>query len=129
MIKMISIILLGLILCPNYYAQQKIFGYKISGNGDIVSDVFRIQDGFVLDSANVSNNNKTYKFEYDKSGRLKRDINFITYKFMNDHVLAACYKEQMQIVTDKHKYIVPIRFNTSAREIINFTILLFFILI
>ena len=88
MIKMISIILLGLILCPNYYAQQKIFGYKISGNGDIVSDVFRIQDGFVLDSANVSNNNKTYKFEYDKKGRLKADFNFITssvVKTVNGH--------------------------------------------
>lgn len=77
MTKIISIILIGLILLPYNYSQQKPFGYKISGNGDIISDVFFIKDGFVLDSANVLN--KTYRFEYDENGRLIRDINFILY--------------------------------------------------
>jgi len=77
MVKLISFILFILILCGDYFAQPKLFGYKISGNGDIMSDVFLIQEGFVLDSAIA--NNSTFRFEYDKNGKLKRDSNFLKF--------------------------------------------------
>ncbi|MGE5796690.1 MAG: T9SS type A sorting domain-containing protein [Ignavibacteria bacterium] len=79
--KLISIVLLGLSLSGNYFAQPKLFGYKISGNGDIISDVFLIQDGFILDSATSSS--RTYRFEYNEDGKLKRDINFITFRVLD----------------------------------------------
>jgi hypothetical protein len=50
MAKVILIILFGFFLYSNIYAQQETFGYRPSDNSDIVSDVFLIQDGFVLDS-------------------------------------------------------------------------------
>jgi len=78
MIKLISSILFIVILCGDYFAQPKLFGNKISGNGDIISDIFLIQDGFVLDSA--KNNSRTYRFEYNNEGTLIRDINFLTFQ-------------------------------------------------
>jgi len=77
MVKLISAVLFVLILCSVNFAQPKLFGYKISGNGDIISDVFLIQDGFILDSAIYLS--QTYKFEYYGDGKLKRDINFIKF--------------------------------------------------
>ena len=56
--KLISIILLGLIIYVDCDAQQKSYGYKYSGDGDIVSDIFFIQNGYVLDS--VSNTSILY---------------------------------------------------------------------
>lgn len=38
-------------------------------------------------------------------------------KFSNDYILADTYRDQMQIVTNKHKYIIPIEFNKNVREI------------
>ncbi|MGE5811880.1 MAG: hypothetical protein ACM339_10275, partial [Ignavibacteria bacterium] len=75
--KPLSIILFGLIIYGDYFAQPKLFGYKISGNCDIISDVFLIHDGFILDSATSISG--TYRFEYNEDGKLKRDINFITF--------------------------------------------------
>ena len=78
MVKLISVILLvGFISCPNSYAQPKTFGHKILDKGDIVSTTFLIKDGFVLDSAIT--NSGTYRFEYNKDGKLSRDINIISY--------------------------------------------------
>lgn len=79
MIKAISAILFVLLLFGDNFTQNKSFGYKISGNGDIVSDVFIIKNGFVLDSAVsiILTSKKTFGFEYDENGKLKRDINFI----------------------------------------------------
>ncbi|MGE5846469.1 MAG: hypothetical protein ACM34O_07085, partial [Ignavibacteria bacterium] len=71
--KPLSIILFGLIIYGDYFAQPKLFGYKISGNCDIISDVFLIHDGFILDSATSISG--TYRFEYNEDGKLKRDIN------------------------------------------------------
>jgi hypothetical protein len=76
--KVISIILLSLILCPFCFAQQQMYGYKYSGKGDILSDCFFIQNGFVLDSVVSVSQNKTYSFVYNEKGKLKRDINFYT---------------------------------------------------
>ncbi len=72
--NVILVILFGLILCPDFYTQQ-IFGHRIFGENDILSDVFLIKEGSVLDS--VVNNSITYKFEYDDYGKLIRDINFL----------------------------------------------------
>jgi len=77
MARLISLLLAGLLFWSNSYAQQKPYGYKISGNGDIVSNVFFIQNGFVLDSAAAGG--KTYRFEYNEQGKLKRDINFVQF--------------------------------------------------
>jgi hypothetical protein len=74
--RVTSIILLGLIFYSICFAQQKLYGYKYSGNGDIVSDIFFIQNGFVLDSVTNTDSKITYRFEYDEKGKLKRDINF-----------------------------------------------------
>src|SRR5512140_975577 len=80
MFRLISLVLSGLLFWLNSYAQQKPYGYKVSGNGDIVSNVFLIQNGFVLDSTtNVQFPSKFYRFEYDEQGKLKRDINFWTF--------------------------------------------------
>ena len=76
--KVFFSILLCLALCLISIAQPNPYGYKISGNGDIVSDAFFIQKGFFLDSVvNTSGTvSRTYRFEYNKQGRIKRDINF-----------------------------------------------------
>ena len=74
--KIISVILLGIVLYSFCFAQQKPYGYKFSGKGDIVSDLFSIQHGNVLDSVNNIDKHITYSFEYDNKGILKRDINF-----------------------------------------------------
>jgi len=74
--KLISIILLGLIVYLDCDAQQKSYGYKFSSNGDIVSDIFFIQNGYVLDSVSNTTIHITYSFEYNAKGKLKRDINF-----------------------------------------------------
>ncbi len=76
MMKLISLVLAGLLFCLNSYGQQKSFGYRISGNDDIVSNLIFIQSGFVLDSAVNRESKTTYRFEYNEQGRLKRDINF-----------------------------------------------------
>lgn len=76
--KIISILLFVLILSGEFYTQTKKFGYRITGNADVISDVFFVQDGFVLDSARTIDLN-TYRFEYDKQGKLKRDINFVKF--------------------------------------------------
>lgn len=78
--KIIWVAVSGLISCVSAYGQQKSFGYRVSGKADIISNVFVIQSGFVLDSATngVGTNTTTYRFEYDNKGRLKRDINFWT---------------------------------------------------
>jgi hypothetical protein len=77
--RVIMAILLGMVLYPLCSAQQKMYGYKYSGEGDILSDCFIIQNGFVLDSVVSVDGNKTYSFEYNEQGKLKRDINF--YRF------------------------------------------------
>ena len=74
MMKVISIILAGLLLSSYLYSQQGVFGYRISGNGEIISDLFQIQDGFILDSASTNIYGITYRFEYNKDGKLSRDI-------------------------------------------------------
>ncbi len=79
MTRLISIIILGLLFSLNSFAQQKTFGYRIVGSGDIVSNVFPIQNGFVLDSARNASTSKIYRFEYNEEGKLKRDINFWQY--------------------------------------------------
>jgi hypothetical protein len=76
--KVISTILLSLILFLFCSAQQKTYGYKYSGKGDILSDCFIIQNGFVLDSV-VNVNGRTYRFEYNEQEKLKRDINYRTF--------------------------------------------------
>ena len=75
-------VLLCMLLYSFGFAQQKLFGSKISGNADIISDAILIQDGYVLDSAIVNilsfvndNNAKKYRFEYYEDGKLKRNIN------------------------------------------------------
>ena len=79
MAKVISIILFGFFLYSNIYAQQETFGYRPSDNSDIVSDVFLIQDGFVLDSiTSIIYNDLLYSFEYNNNGRLKSDFNFVS---------------------------------------------------
>jgi len=75
--KVILMILFCFNLYPLCFAQQKPYGYKFSGNGDIVSDIFFVQNGFVLDSVRNIDTQITYHFEYDTKGKLKRDINFI----------------------------------------------------
>jgi hypothetical protein len=75
--KVISTILFSLVLYSLCSAQQKPYGYKFSGNDDILSDIFFIQNGFVIDSISNTITNTTYRFEYNGQGRLKRDINFI----------------------------------------------------
>jgi hypothetical protein len=77
MIKGITIILFGLILFQNINAQQPLFGCKSFDNNDILSNVFLIHDGFVLDSLRDSFYKITYKYEYDNNGKLIRDINHI----------------------------------------------------
>ena len=76
--KVISVILIGLVFYSFCYAQQKTFGYKISGGSDIISDAILIQDGFVLDSAvvnfNIGYDSAKYQFEYFGDGKLKSDI-------------------------------------------------------
>jgi hypothetical protein len=83
MIKVITSILFGLILFQNIIAQQQIFGYKTSEGSDIISDIFKIQDDYVLDSVYMvtfdSSKTNSYKFEYYNNGKLKRDINLISY--------------------------------------------------
>ena len=74
--KLISTILLGLIVYLDCDAQQKSYGYKFSGNGDIVSDIFFVQNGYVLDSVSNTSIRIPYSFEYNAKGKLKRDINF-----------------------------------------------------
>ena len=74
--KIILVILFGIVLYPFSFAQQKPYGYKFSDNGDIVSDIFNIHKGYVLDSVSNIDKNITYYFEYDNKGKLKRDINF-----------------------------------------------------
>ena len=75
--KAILIILFGLSFNTYQYSQQKSFGYKNSGNGETISDIFLIQDGYVLDSAVL--NSTTYRFEYSNDGKMSRDINLSTY--------------------------------------------------
>jgi hypothetical protein len=77
--RVILAILLGMVLYPLCFAQQKMYGYKYSGKGDILSDCFFIQNGFFLDSVVSVSGNKTYSFEYNEQGKLKRDINFYTF--------------------------------------------------
>jgi hypothetical protein len=74
--KTILIILLGIVFYPHCFAQRIPYGYKCSENGNILSSYIIIQDGFVLDSAvNVGEANRTFSFEYNKNGKLKRDVN------------------------------------------------------
>jgi hypothetical protein len=82
--KVISKILFSLALYSLCSAQQQPYGYKFSGDNDILSDIFFIQNGFVLDSINNSTTNITYKFEYNGQGRLTRDINFIRYRVLKN---------------------------------------------
>jgi hypothetical protein len=77
--RVIMAILLSMVLYPLCSAQQKMYGYKYSGKGDILSDCFFIQNGFILDSIVNVSINKTYCFEYNEQGKLKRDINFYTF--------------------------------------------------
>ncbi len=63
--KLISIILLGLIIYVDCDAQQKSYGYKYSGDGDIVSDIFFTQNGYVLDSVNNIYISFTIHYEYN----------------------------------------------------------------
>lgn len=65
MTRLISIIIIGLLSSLNSFAQQKTFGYRLFGSGDIVSNVFPIQNGFVLDSARNASTSKIYRFEYN----------------------------------------------------------------
>ena len=84
MIKVISIFLFAFLLCSNIYAQEETFGYRLSDNSDIVSDVFLIQNGFVLDSIlSYPFNNLEYSFDYYDSGKLKRDFNFISFTLID----------------------------------------------
>jgi hypothetical protein len=78
MFKLISAFFFVIILCSNYFAQPKPFGYRIFGNGEIISSDFHIEDGFVLDS--VTSYGITYRFEYDSNKKLSRDINLTTYQ-------------------------------------------------
>jgi hypothetical protein len=77
--KLVLISFWGLFLYPDFYAQQPAFGTKIFGGCDIVSDVFFIQDGFVLDS--LYSGSEKYQFEYYENGRLKKDSNFVRQVF------------------------------------------------
>lgn len=74
MSKLIPFISVVILLCPYNYSQQKTFGYRDT-NGT-VNTIFLVQDGFVLDS--VNSNNQKYRFEYNHTGKLSRDINIIT---------------------------------------------------
>ena len=74
--KLFLVALLGLFLHPRCFAQQEPYGYRFSGSGDIVSDIFSIQNGYVLDSVRNTDLHITYSFEYNTKGKLKRDINF-----------------------------------------------------
>ncbi len=78
MIKLISLILIGFIVYGDCNAQQKSYGYKYSADGDIVSDIFFVQNGYVLDSLSNIDAHITYSFEYNGQGKLKRDINFFS---------------------------------------------------
>lgn len=69
-------ILFVIFLYSYCYAQPQKYGYKYSKNGDIVSDIFLIQNGNLLDSVNNSITHITYKYEYDRNKKLKRDINY-----------------------------------------------------
>ncbi|MEJ2617083.1 MAG: hypothetical protein P8Z35_19175 [Ignavibacteriaceae bacterium] len=75
MIRIISIILIGLFSCSYSYSQTETFGYRNSCG--TVSSVFLIKEGFVLDRAN--SNNHIFRFEYNQEGKLSRDINIITF--------------------------------------------------
>jgi len=75
--KVILIILFGLIIRSNINAQQKTFGYKLQGNGDILSDVFLIRKGMKLDSLTNKDHGITCKFEYYPDGKLKSDYNYL----------------------------------------------------
>lgn len=78
--KAVLIILVGLSFCPYYYSQEKTFGSRISGNGDIISDVFLIHEGFVLDS--IKEGPTVYRFEYYSNGKLSRDFNIVFNKII-----------------------------------------------
>ena len=80
--KTISIILLGLILNSNSFAQQISYGYKTLGSTDVVSDVFLIQEGYKLDSLLYQQtfNDKLYKFGYYPDGKLKWDYNYMFFQ-------------------------------------------------
>ncbi|MFO7445119.1 MAG: T9SS type A sorting domain-containing protein [Ignavibacteriaceae bacterium] len=77
MIKHIITLLFLFILFTNSFAQNKPFGHKVTGYGDIMSDAFFIKEGFILDSA--ASYGGIFRFEYDDNGRLERDINFIKF--------------------------------------------------
>jgi len=76
MSKVISTIIFSMVIGSFCSAQQKTYGTKLSGNTDIISDVFLVPDGFSLDSVASTAAQATYRFEYDGNGKLKRDINF-----------------------------------------------------
>lgn len=80
--KVILAVIAGLLLYADFYAQQKTFGYKISGGGDVLSDVFLIANGMKIDSMvnYTSAEGLTYKFEYYPNGKLKSDYNYISFK-------------------------------------------------
>jgi hypothetical protein len=78
--KITFLFLITITLYSAVFAQLKPYGYKFSGNGDILSNIIFLQNGFVLDSVRnqlgAKVGNMPYRFEYDKNRKLKRDINF-----------------------------------------------------
>ena len=83
--KILLLVFLYLIISSDFYAQNKIFGYRLSGETDILSDVISIQSGTKLDSIiNFITREIVYRFEYYPDGKLKSDYNYMRFQELID---------------------------------------------
>ena len=74
--RVISVFLVGVVLCSVSYGQQVPYGHKVTGKGVIINNTVPLPNGIVLDSAtNFTVSTNSYGFVYNEMGKLLSDSN------------------------------------------------------